>query len=90
MAKAVHLGAWFLLGCIASSFVAWLGALHPALTRVMWVIYIVAAAAIAIAVITDDAARNFLKLSELDYYALLIAIAAAIFLGGIVTWLIAG
>ncbi len=39
MARAVHLGAWFLLGCIASSFISWLGALHPALFRVMWVIY---------------------------------------------------
>jgi hypothetical protein len=90
MAKAVHLGAWFLLGCIASSFVAWLGALHPALLRVMWVVYIVAAAGLVLALLTDDAARPFLKMSEPDYYALLIAIASAIFLGGILTWLIGG
>ncbi len=90
MAKAVHLGSWFLLGCIASSFIAWLGALHPALFRVMWVIYIVAAASLVIALITDDAARKFLKISEIDYYALLIAVASAIFLGGVITWLIAG
>ncbi|MBD2411186.1 hypothetical protein FACHB389_06780 [Nostoc calcicola FACHB-389] len=90
MDKAVHLGAWFLLGCIASSFVAWLGALHPALFRVMWVIYIMSFAALALALVTDDAVRPFLKLSEPDYYALLIAIASAIVLGGMLSWLIGG
>jgi hypothetical protein len=90
MARAVHLGAWFLLGCIASSFISWLGALHPALFRVMWVIYIMSAAALIIALITDDAVRSFLKISAPDYYALLIAIASAILLGGLLQWLIAG
>ncbi|MBW4556398.1 MAG: hypothetical protein KME59_10740 [Trichormus sp. ATA11-4-KO1] len=90
MAKAVHLGAWFLTGCIASSCVSWLGALHPALFRVMWVVYIVASAALVLALVTDDAIRPFIKLTEPDYYAMLIAIAAAIFLGGVLTWLIAG
>ena len=90
MAKAVHLGAWFLLGCIASSSVAWLGALHPALFRVMWVIYIISGAALVLALLTDDAVRQFLKLPEHDYYALLIAIAASIILGGMLSWLIGG
>ncbi len=90
MDKAVHLGAWFLLGCIASSFVAWLGALHPALFRVMWVVYIMSFAGLVLALVTDDAVRPFLKLSEPDYYALLIAIASAIVLGGMLSWLIGG
>ncbi|WP_017652309.1 hypothetical protein [Fortiea contorta] len=90
MTKAVHLGAWFLLGCIASSCVAWLGALHPALFRVMWVIYIMCAAALGMALVTDDAARQFLKISEPDYYALLIAVACSVVLGGLLQWLIAG
>ncbi|MEH2068913.1 MAG: hypothetical protein V7K47_12255 [Nostoc sp.] len=90
MDKAVHLGAWFLLGCIASSFIAWLGALHPALLRVMWVIYIMSFVGLALALVTDDAARGFLRLSEPDYYALLIAIASAIVLGGMLSWLIGG
>ena len=90
MAKAIHLAAWFLLGCIASSFIAWLGALHPALFRVMWVIYIVCGASLVVALLTDDAVRSFLKLSEHDYYALLIAIAFSIFLGGVLSWLIGG
>jgi FtsH-binding integral membrane protein len=90
MAKAVHLGTWFLLGCIASSAVAWLGALHPALTRVMWIIYILCGAALVVALLTDDAVRPFLKLSEPDYYALLIAIAFSIVLGGVIQWLLGG
>jgi membrane protein YqaA with SNARE-associated domain len=56
----------------------------------MWVIYIVAAAALVLALVTDDAVRVFLKLGEQDYYALLIAIASAIILGGILQWLIGG
>ncbi|MGF1934525.1 MAG: hypothetical protein RM347_008995 [Nostoc sp. ChiQUE02] len=90
MAKAVHLGAWFLLGCIASSSLAWLGALHPALFRVMWVVYIMCGVALALALLADDAVRAFLKLSEPDYYALLIAIAVSIVLGGMLSWLIGG
>ncbi|MEH2456392.1 hypothetical protein [Nostoc sp.] len=90
MAKAVHLGAWFLSGCIASSSVAWLGALHPALFRVMWVIYIMSCAALCLALLTDDAVRPFLKLSQHDYYALLIAIPVSIVLGGMLSWLIGG
>ncbi|WZI66419.1 MAG: hypothetical protein HEQ35_29655 [Gloeotrichia echinulata IR180] len=62
MARAVHLGEWFLLGCIASSFISWLGALHPALFRAMWIVYIICAAALVIALITDDAVRVFLKI----------------------------
>lgn len=90
MAKAVHLGAWFFLGCIASSSVAWLGALHPALFRVMWVVYILSGVALVLALLTDDAVRQFLKLSEPDYYALLIAIAVSILLGGMLSWLLGG
>jgi membrane protein YqaA with SNARE-associated domain len=56
----------------------------------MWVVYIVASAALVLALVTDDAIRPFIKLTEPDYYAMLIAIAAAIFLGGVLTWLIAG
>jgi hypothetical protein len=90
MAKAVHLGAWFLCGCIASSFVSWLGVMHPALFRMMWVVYIMCAVALTLALLTDDAVRQFLRLPEPEYYALLIAIAVSIVLGGIVTWLLAG
>ncbi len=90
MARGIHLASWFLVGCIASSFVSWLGALHPALTRVMWVIYIFVAAALVVALLTDDAVRPFLKLSEHDYYALLIAIAFSVVLGGTLQWLLGG
>lgn len=89
MAKAVHLGAWFLLGCIASSLVAWLGTLHPALLRVSLVVYIFCFVVWGLGLLADDAIRPFLKLSEPDYYALLIAIVFSIFFGGATTWLLA-
>lgn len=47
-------------------------------------------AGLVIALLTDDAVRPFLKLSEPDYYALLIAIAVSIVLGGMLSWLIGG
>lgn len=90
MAKAIHLGAWLLTGCIASSFIAWLGALHPALFRVMWIVYIFTAFSLVLALFTDDAVRSFFKLSEPDYYALLIAISGALVLGGVLSWLLGG
>jgi membrane protein YqaA with SNARE-associated domain len=87
MAKAMHLGAWFLTGCIASSLVAWLGS-HPALSKIMWLIYGLFASAIVLMLLTDDAVRAFLKLNENDFYSLIIAASAAVLIGGIVTWLI--
>lgn len=90
MSKAIHLGTWFLTGCIASSFLAWLGALHPALFRVMWVLYIFSGVVLVLGLFTDDAVRPYFRLSEPDYYALLIAIAAALILGGALSWLIGG
>ena len=88
MAKAVHLGAWFLLGCIASSLVAWLGTLHPALLRVSLVVYIFCFVAWGVSLLADDAIRPFLKLSESDYYALVFAIIISVFFGGVTTWLL--
>ena len=88
MEKAMYLGSWFLLGCIASSFISWLGRLHPALTNLMWVIYIFMAVGLGVALLTDDAVRVFLKLPLQEYYALLIAIAFSIVLGGVLSWLL--
>lgn len=90
MARTIHFSAYFLLGCIASSFVSWLGSIHPALFRVMWFIYGLAGIALILALLLDDALRPKLKLSETDYYALLIAVSAAIALGGIIRWLTNG
>lgn len=90
MEKVIHLGAWFLLGCIASSFISWLGTIHPALLPVMWLFYGFVAVILVLMLLTDDAIKKFLKISDIDYYAMLIAIASAIFIGGIVTWLVGG
>jgi uncharacterized membrane protein len=90
MARTIHFTAYFLLGCIASSLVSWVGSIHPALVKVMWFIYGLAGIALILALLLDDAIRPKLKLSETDYYALLIAVSAAIALGGMVRWLTNG
>jgi hypothetical protein len=56
----------------------------------MWLIYGFAVVILVLMLLTDDAIKKFLKISDIDYYAMLIAIASAIFIGGIVTWLVGG
>ncbi|PHJ56429.1 hypothetical protein [Nostoc linckia] len=90
MARTMHFTAYFLLGCIASSSLSWLGSIHAALFRVMWFIYGLVAIGLILALLLDDAFRPKLKLSETDYYALLIAVSAAVVLGGVVRWLVNG
>ena len=90
MARTIHFSAYFLLGCIASSLVSWVGSIHPALFPVMWFIYGLVAVIFAMALLLDDAVRPQLKLAEVDYYAVMIAFAVAIALGGLVRWLVNG
>jgi len=85
MSKLIHLIAWFMLGCITSSFIAWLGAVHPALFKVAMLIYGLVAIFLACSVILDDAIRTFFKVEHDYYYGLIIAIAAATIIGGVVT-----
>lgn len=90
MARTIHFTAYFLLGCIASSLVSWLGSIHPALFPVMWFIYGLVGLGVIMALLLDDAIRPKIKLSESDYYAVMIAFAFAIAIGGIVRWLANG
>lgn len=87
MAKLIYLGSWFLTGCISSSAIAWLGTLHPALWRVMWLVYGLATLGIGLAVLLDDAIRPYIKVETETYYGAIIAIAFAILTGGLLTWL---
>ncbi|MDJ0674385.1 MAG: hypothetical protein QNJ36_03115 [Calothrix sp. MO_167.B42] len=88
MAKLIHLGSYFLTGCIASSALGWVGLLHPALAAPVGIIYIVLLLLWLLAWITDDAVSAFLKLELKDYYAILIAIAVAVVFGGGASWLV--
>lgn len=88
MAKVIHLSSWFLLGCIASSTVAWLGAVHPALQRCAIAIYIFMLAVWVLSWLADDAISPYLKLSQSDYYGVLIALGIALVIGGLLQWLL--
>lgn len=85
MSKLVHLAACFLLGCIASSFIAWLGKIHPALFKVVLLIYGLTAILLGLSVVLDDAVINFFQIPKDCYYSVIIAISAVSILGLIVT-----
>lgn len=88
MAKVMHLTAWFLLGCISSSAVAFLAAVHPALQRTVTAIYVVLLALWVIGWIADDAIAPFFKLPQTDYYGILMALGVSVAIGGILQWLL--
>jgi predicted phage tail protein len=88
MAKVMHLTAWFLLGCISSSTVAFLAGVHPALQNTVTAIYVVMLAIWAIAWIADDAIAPFFKLPMTDYYGILIALGVSVAIGGVLQWLL--
>lgn len=88
MSKVMYLSAWFLLGCITSSAIAWLGALHPSLRNSAIAIQIVLFAITAMAWLADDAISSYLKLKQSDYYGLLIAIKISLVTGGVLQWLL--
>lgn len=88
MSKVMYLFSCFLLGCITSSFVAYLPLMHSALTKVSVSIYIVLFAMWALCWLADDAIAPYLKLKMPDYYAMLIAVGIALLTGGLMQWLL--
>lgn len=78
------------MGCITSSLVSWLMSLHPALVTPGIALYFLVFGSWAIAWVADDAVIKFLRIDPLDYSAILIGLAVAVLLGGIVTWLTTG
>jgi hypothetical protein len=85
MIKLIHLTAWFLLGCITSSFLAWLGVIHPALFRVAVLVYGLITVFLACSIILDDAIRNFFGIESEYYYGVIIAVAVSVLVGAVVT-----
>jgi hypothetical protein len=87
MARVMYLLSRFLLGCITSSLVAWVMSLHPALVNTGLALYLLAVVSWVFAWLADDSVIKFLKIDPLDYSAVLIGLAVAAALGGLVTWL---
>lgn len=88
MAKLIHLGSYFLTGCIASSMLAWVGFLHPVFHIPVVSVYLICGILWLLGWLTDDAVAAWLKIPLTDYYAVLIALFVAIALGGVLSWLI--
>lgn len=87
MAKALLLTGWFMVGCIASSLIAWFGSLHSGTFRVAFCFYILIAGVWAICWLADDAIAPFFRAQAVNYYSCLIAFAVAALIGGIALWL---
>lgn len=87
VAKALYLVGLFLIGCSASSLLAWLGTLHPNMIRVVVSAYVLVTAAWGVCWLCDDAIAPYFKARNLNFYACLIGFATAIVIGGVVTWL---
>jgi hypothetical protein len=87
ISKALYLIGLFLVGCSASSLLAWLGTLHPNMFRVIGAAYGLIAAAWGVCWLCDDAIAPYFKAKNLNFYACLISFAVAIAIGGLCTWL---
>ena len=87
MAKAMHLTAWFLTGCIATHASAEVGKFSGLDTAVKLLFFMVLITW-ALAWMLDDALIAFLKLDARYYYSLLLGIGAAILTGGVIGCLV--
>lgn len=85
MSKLIHLTAWFMLGCISSSFVAWLGKIHPALFKVAALIYGLTAILLGLSVVLDDAIIKYFSMQSENYYGVIIAVSVSVIVGLIIT-----
>lgn len=86
MARAAHLGAWFLTGCVASSLLGWMATL-PVLSSSVVTLYILLFIAWAVAWMLDDAVIPFLRVDLLTYRAGLLGFLIAFIIGGVALWL---
>ncbi|NJR72966.1 MAG: hypothetical protein HC773_03225 [Scytonema sp. CRU_2_7] len=87
MAKALYLAGLFLVGCIASSLLAWFGTLHPGNLRIAIALYALMIVIWGLCWLLDDAIAPYFKVPHLNYYAFLIGFGVAVVLGSVATWL---
>ena len=94
MAKALYLAGLFLVGCIASSLLAWFGALHPGNLRIAMAtpaagiaLYALVTTAWGLCWLLDDAIAPWFKVPHLNYYAFLVGFGVAVVLGSVAAWL---
>ena len=88
MAKAIHLIAWFMLGCIAHSFAIWLGGLHPVLLNVVICCYVIIALMWLAAWVADDAIVQVLGVNHMILYGSLLGFSITLLIGASLTWML--
>jgi hypothetical protein len=79
--RAIHLGNYFVAGCIASSFLGWIASLHPMAFRA--IAFLSAAVFIlwCLCWLLDFSVSSWLKISVQNLQALLVAGLAMVTIG---------
>jgi hypothetical protein len=78
--RAIHLGNYFIAGCIAASFLGWVASLHPMSARAMAFLAVAGFILWGLCWLLDFSVSSWLKISVQNLQALLLAglVASAI------------
>ncbi len=87
MAKAIHLTAYFLTGCIAASALAWVGK-YSELASASKLLFFFLFLGWVLCWLLDDALIHYFKVETKFYYSMLIGIGASLIVGGILGCLV--
>ena len=79
--RAIHLGNYFVAGCIASSFLGWIASLHPITFRAITFLAAAAFVIWGLCWLLDYSVSSLLKISVSSLQAFLLALLAVIAIG---------
>jgi hypothetical protein len=79
--RAVHLGNYFIAGCIAFSLLGWVASLHPIAFRAVLCFLAAIAISWGLSWLLDFSLSKLLKISVTDFQALLISGLAMMLVG---------
>ena len=79
--RAVHLGNYFIAGCIAFSLLGWVASLHPITFRAVLCLLAAIAIGWGLSWLLDFSVSKLLKISVADFQALLISGLAMLLIG---------
>lgn len=81
MTRAMYLANIFLAGCIASSFLGWIATLHPVAFRIISALTTTFLISWGLCWILDDTLTTWLKISPLDWQAVLVGLLVTLLIG---------
>jgi len=79
--RAVHLGNYFIAGCIAFSLLGWVASLHPIAFRAVLCLLVAIAIGWGLSWLLDFSLSKLLKISVVDLQALLISGLGMVLIG---------